>query len=345
MRPILALAILLFGLTGAAPEPEYTPLVADNLFNAAADGVPALVEIETSAGRGDRLAVADLPRTVSLAIFHPADIDRPLTLASASPDVDSEIAASTDTENAGNRGGAVSLGELCHALYASALDNDLPIQFFANLIWQESRLRDDAVSPKGALGIAQFMPKVASEKGLQNPLDPLQAIPASARFLRELRLQFGNLGFVAAAYNAGARRVAEWLEHRGSLPRETRSYVVRVTGLSVDAWRSMPVENDALTFVRRLPCRSIQAFADVEQTQLEQTQMEEAKLEQAMLDEPPVEDAPAVRDAQPRSATHRREPGRREHAHEAHRGGRERHAARHEARHMQHAGRAKHRSV
>ena len=113
----------------------------------------------------------------------------------------------------------------------------------------------------------------------------MQAIPASARFLRELRLQFGNLGFVAAAYNAGAHRVAEWLEHRSSLPRETRDYVMRVTGLSVDAWRSMAVNDDALTFVRPLPCRSLPAFASVEQAQSEQAQLEQAKLEQIKLEQ------------------------------------------------------------
>ena len=59
----------------------------------------------------------------------------------------------------------------------SAQDNDLPVPFFANLIWQESRLRDDAVSRKGALGIAQFMPETAAETGLDNPFDPLQSHP------------------------------------------------------------------------------------------------------------------------------------------------------------------------
>src|SRR5215831_3096059 len=67
------------------------------------------------------------------------------------------------------------------------------------------------------------MPKTAVETGLANPFDPMQAIPASARFLQRLHLQFGNLGFVAAAYNAGAHRVIEWLERRASLPRETRT--------------------------------------------------------------------------------------------------------------------------
>ena len=52
-----------------------------------------------------------------------------------------------------------------------------------------------------------------------------------------LRDQFGNLGLVAAAYNAGARRVMQWLERRRSLPRETRGYVLHVTGRSVQEWQ------------------------------------------------------------------------------------------------------------
>jgi hypothetical protein len=87
-------------------------------------------------------------------------------------------------------------------------------------------------------------------------------------------VQFGNLGFVAAAYNAGPRRVIEWLEHRGSLPRETRGYVLRVTGLTAETWKRAPVDNEALTFVPRLPCRSLPAFANVEQEQMQQAQLE-----------------------------------------------------------------------
>jgi hypothetical protein len=147
--------------------------------------------------------------------------------------------------------------------------------------------------------------QVPAEKGLADPFDPLQAIPASARLLRELRLQFGNLGFVAAAYNAGPRRVAEWLENRGRLPRETRNYVVRVTGLSVDAWRTMPVNNNALTFVRPLPCRNLPAFANVEQEPLEQAQLQQAKLEQAKLEEPATKDTPTTADA-PKHAAERK---------------------------------------
>jgi hypothetical protein len=190
---------------------------------------------------------------------------------------------------------------LCNTLFTSAQDNDLPVPFFANLLWQESRLRVDDVSKKGAQGIAQFMPKTAVETGLANPFDPMQAIPASARFLQRLRLQFGNLGFVAAAYNAGAHRVIEWLERRASLPRETRDYVVRVTGLSVETWKTMPIDNAALTFVPRLPCRSLPAFANVEQEQMQQAELERAKRATAADEEAPTMKAadPAVMPATP----------------------------------------------
>ena len=85
-------------------------------------------------------------------------------------------------------------------------------------------------------GIAQFMPGTASERRLLDPFDPVQALPKSAEFLSELRNQFGNLGLAAAAYNAGPRRVQEWLAGTGPMPQETRNYVSAITGTSVDDW-------------------------------------------------------------------------------------------------------------
>lgn len=114
------------------------------------------------------------------------------------------------------------------------------------------------------------MPKVAVEVGLHDPFDPHQALPASARFLRALREQFGNLGFVAAAYNAGAHRVADWLDHHRALPQETKTYVMRVTGRSAEAWRKSTLPDSQLTFVRPLPCRHLPAFADLEQAQMDE---------------------------------------------------------------------------
>ncbi len=280
MRSIIVGGLILLGLSGTAYEPELASRFAHYFTTANDRAGSSMVEIDSSTGRSDRLTVASLqPRSLVLQIFRPGAGDLQLRLASADPDIDPGMLAT----NSASHGPEVSMDELCQALFTSAQQNDIPVQFFANLIWQESRLNPVDVSKKGAQGIAQFMPSVAAEKGLDNPFDPMQALPASARLLRELRMEFGNLGLVAAAYNAGPGRVARWLERRVNLPKETRDYVVRVTGLSVDAWRNMRVSDDALTFVHHLPCRSMPAFASVEQEQEVQTQakIEEAKLEAA----------------------------------------------------------------
>jgi soluble lytic murein transglycosylase-like protein len=59
---------------------------------------------------------------------------------------------------------------ICLMAQAAASANGLPFEFFARLIWQESRFQPDAVGPvtrngERARGIAQFMPRTASEVG------------------------------------------------------------------------------------------------------------------------------------------------------------------------------------
>ena len=130
---------------------------------------------------------------------------------------------------------------ICLLLESAAQAHGLPFEFFARLIWQESRFKADAVGPptrsgRRALGISQFMPGTASERGLLDPFDPVAALPKSAEFLEELHARFGNLGLAAAAYNAGPRRVQDWLDGRGALPAETRHYVLTITGRSADEW-------------------------------------------------------------------------------------------------------------
>ena len=131
---------------------------------------------------------------------------------------------------------SVAIELVCRALTDAAQANGLPVGFLARLIWTESRFRQRVVSQAGAQGVAQFMPATAVEYGLDDPFDPLQALPASAKFLRRLRDQFGNLGLAAAAYNAGGGRVQDWLAQRKSLPVETRNYVLSVTGQSPEDW-------------------------------------------------------------------------------------------------------------
>jgi soluble lytic murein transglycosylase-like protein len=88
----------------------------------------------------------------------------------------------------------LSTDTICSALAAAAAQNDLPTNFFARLIWRESRFDPAAVSRAGAQGVAQFMPATANWRGLSNPFDPLEAIAESAKLLRDLRREFGNLG-------------------------------------------------------------------------------------------------------------------------------------------------------
>jgi len=125
---------------------------------------------------------------------------------------------------------------VCTLIAAAAGAHALPVGFLTRLIARESRFRPNAVSPKGARGIAQFMPGTAADRGLADPFDPRQAIPAAAAFLAELHAAFGNLGLAAAAYNGGPSRVAGWLGTGGTLPAETRLYVRAITGRPVEDW-------------------------------------------------------------------------------------------------------------
>ncbi|MCX8282309.1 lytic transglycosylase domain-containing protein [Phyllobacterium sp. 0TCS1.6C] len=126
------------------------------------------------------------------------------------------------------------VAQICAALTTSADGHGVPRDFFARLIWKESRFDTNATSPVGAQGIAQFMPGTAKERGLAKPYDFAAALPASAAFLKELRRAFGNWGLAAAAYNAGPTRVSKWLASGGFLPLETEEYVLNITGRSPD---------------------------------------------------------------------------------------------------------------
>jgi Transglycosylase SLT domain len=145
--------------------------------------------------------------------------------------------------------------DICRVLEQAAAENALPVEFFARAIWQESRFDAMAVSPKGAAGIAQFMPTTASGHGLANPFDPMESLRHSAAYLRELLNRFGNLGLAAAAYNAGPTRVSAWLTSHRALPAETRNYVALVTGWTADEWSSSsPPEKAETTIPQGVPC-------------------------------------------------------------------------------------------
>lgn len=105
---------------------------------------------------------------------------------------------------------------------------DLSPSLLEAVVWQESRWRENAVSPVGARGLAQLMPGTAHYLGV-DASDPFQNLEGGARYLREQLDRFdGDLEKALAAYNAGPGRV----ERAGGIPniRETQNYVAAIIG-------------------------------------------------------------------------------------------------------------------
>ena len=103
------------------------------------------------------------------------------------------------------------------------LDPDL----VTSVIRAESGFNPHAISPKGAQGLMQLMPKTASQLGVPNAFDPQSNVQGGTRYLRELLERYNfDLVKALAAYNAGPQRVEQY---RGVPPYyETRAYVARI---------------------------------------------------------------------------------------------------------------------
>jgi hypothetical protein len=211
--------------------------------------------------------------TLTLPVARAFAQDAPLAATSgeiAKPSVE-ELAIPGDENKSGPQKPAETGREtdtreaMCLMIESAARANDLPLEFFARVIWQESRFQSDAVGPltrsgQRAQGIAQFMPGTANERRLLDPFDPVQALPKSAEFLSELRNQFGNLGLAAAADKAGPRRVQELLAGTGAMPQETRNYVTAITGTSVDDWATASKSSKPPDRTPNTNCRELMAL-------------------------------------------------------------------------------------
>ncbi len=126
-------------------------------------------------------------------------------------------------------------------VFKAAVGQDLPPQLLASALRQESGFDPNAVSPKGAQGIGQFMPPTAREMGLSDPFNPQQAIPASAAYLRQNIDKFGgSVPQGVAAYNAGPGRVAQAGGDMSRLPAETQQYVQNVMGPATQTGAPLP---------------------------------------------------------------------------------------------------------
>lgn len=110
---------------------------------------------------------------------------------------------------------------------AAAVRHAIPEDLFLRLVQQESGWDVGAVSPKGALGLAQLMPGTAALLGV-DPLDPAENLDGGARYLRRQFDAFGAWDLALAAYNAGPEAVRQF----GGIPpyAETVNYVRLIWG-------------------------------------------------------------------------------------------------------------------
>lgn len=110
---------------------------------------------------------------------------------------------------------------------AAARRHGVPEDLFLRLVRQESGWHTGAVSPKGAIGLAQLMPDTARLLGV-DPSDPQQNLEGGARYLKRQFDRFGSWPLALAAYNAGPEAVEQY----GGIPpyAETQGYVQAIWG-------------------------------------------------------------------------------------------------------------------
>ena len=273
----------LFTFADIAPgsyEPASAAIAADS---------SSIARLEVEPARAaDEVDAAPIPDDAALGEAQDFSIEAPANEARKLTSLERAKAALAESTAT-----ALSDQELCTTLVEVARRNDLPLGFFTNLIWRESRFDHDAISPVGAMGIAQFMPDVADKMSV-DAFDSRSALPASARLLRTLRARFGNLGLAAAAYNAGPKRVSDWLEGRGSLPRETQDYVQLITGRPAAQWHKP--QTVVYRVPGRVPCHRTETFASAEQS--ERAQQERIVAEEVRIAELKAREAAARRMAE-----------------------------------------------
>jgi soluble lytic murein transglycosylase-like protein len=117
----------------------------------------------------------------------------------------------------------------------AAVSAGIPPEYFVRQINAESGFNPNAISPAGAVGIAQFLPSTAAGLGI-NPYNPVESLYGAARYMAQLDNSYGgNYAKALAAYNAGPSAVtravnrggANWLAY---MPLETQHYVHKIMG-------------------------------------------------------------------------------------------------------------------
>lgn len=117
----------------------------------------------------------------------------------------------------------------------------LPVGLLSAVMNKESSQNPNAISPKGATGLFQFMPETAKAYGV-DPLVPEQAANGAARMFADLHKQYsGDLPSMLAAYNWGSGNLAQ--NGIENAPAETRDYISTITQQLANSGQ---VQNDGI---------------------------------------------------------------------------------------------------
>lgn len=129
-------------------------------------------------------------------------------------------------------------GTVTAAINTSAARHDLAQELVGAVAWQESRMRQEAVSPKGARGVMQLMPATAANLRV-NPDDMASNVDGGAAYLARLLDRFdGDIVKTLAAYNAGPEAVERY--HGVPPYPETQAYVAAVLDRLADSDGAKP---------------------------------------------------------------------------------------------------------
>lgn len=216
-RRVLAALALAVAVPGAEARAELVVLTSGRTFS-----------VQSHRVEGDRLVLA-LPGggevVCEASLVARIDLDE-------GPWDQGEAAASPEVAPAA--GGAVELIDALIQQLARRYGVD-PALVHA-VVAVESAYRPGVRSPRGAMGLMQLMPAVATRYGAGDPYEPRTNLAAGIRHLKALLGRY-DLRTALAAYNAGEGAV----QRHGGIPPfpETRAYVARVLR-HLDARRRRP---------------------------------------------------------------------------------------------------------
>ena len=167
---------------------------------------------------------------------------------------------------------------------------------FYRMIQQESGFNPDAVSPRGAIGLAQIMPETARDPGFgvapitdeSMLLDEDINLRFGAEYLRALLDEFGgDYGLALAAYNAGPGAVRE-AGNRVPEFEETQKYVGNILGRSFEGPEPMPERDERGGGIYSLPLDQRERYLEIEGILRGLQEFERQRQRQRPVAPPPV---------------------------------------------------------